>query len=250
MAITTLDDFKRYCLRALGAPVVNIDITDEQMDDRWEEALEKFNDYHFNGTEKVYIKHQVTQTDIDNRWIPISSNITGVTRVLPINSVSGNFQNPFSIGYQIRAADVWNMTSGGGGQMAYYYNMRQYTSLMEQVLNGVPAIRFNRILNKIHIDIGWGTTVTLGDWIVVEGFQAVTPATYVRVFDEPWLKEYTIALFKRQWGTNMSKFDGVQLIGGITLNGGAIYEEAMQEIQALEQRLRDEFEEPLPFYMG
>ena len=250
MAITTLDDFKRYCLRALGAPVINIDITDEQMDDRWSEALNKFNDYHFDGTEKVYIKHQVTQTDIDNKWIPVSSNITGITRVLPISSVSGNFQNPFSIGYQVRAADVWNMTSGVGGEMAYYYNMRQYTSLMEQILNGVPAIRFNRYLNKLNIDIGWGSTVVVGDWIVIEGNQAVDPTIDTRMFNSPWLKEYTIALFKRQWGANLSKYDGVMLLGGVTINGQAIYDEAMQEIQTLEQQLRDEFEEPLPFYMG
>jgi hypothetical protein len=133
--ITTLDDFKRYCLRALGAPVIDIDITDEQMDDRFSEALEKYQEYHFNGTEKVYINHQITQTDIDNRYIPIADEITGIVRVLPFNAINGYINNPFSVEYQIRMSDIWDMTSNVGGSMAYYVNMRQYTALLDLILN-------------------------------------------------------------------------------------------------------------------
>ena len=248
--ITNLTDFKKYCLRNLGAPVIDIDITDEQMDDRWSEALEKFNDYHFNGTEKVYIRHQITQTDMDNHWIPIANDISGIVRVLPINSVSGVVQNPFSVEYQIRMSDIWDMTSNTGGNMSYYVNMRQYTSLLDQVLNGLPLIRFNRYLDKLHIDISWTARLQVGDWIIIEAYRMVNPTDNPRMFNDPWLKEYTTALFKRQWGANLKKFDGVMLIGGVTINGDKIYDEAIEEIQVLEQRLRDEFEEPLPFFFG
>jgi hypothetical protein len=250
MAITTLDDFKRYCLRALGAPVISIDITDEQMNDRWEEALQKFTDFHFDGTEKVYIKHQVTSTDVTNGYIPIAPEISGVVRVLPYNTTSSSISNPFSVEYQLKTSDIWNLTSNSGG-LSYYVNMRQYTSLLDQLLNGQPMFRYNKYLDRLSIDVNWGTNLKEGDWVIVEAFRAVTPAGgTVKVYDSPWLKKYTIALFKKQWGANLSKFDGVQMIGGITLRGEEIYGEAMQEMADLEQELRDAFEEPVMFFVG
>ncbi len=246
-SITNLIDFKKYCLRNLGAPVVTVDITDEQMEDRWGEALKKFGDYHFNGTERMYLKHQVTQTDVDNGWIPLPDYITGVVRVLPYTSSNANVQNPFNIQYQLRLNDIWDM---GSTSVVYYAHLRQYMTMLDQLLNGQPIFRFNKFMNRVSIDTSWGSILKVGDWVIVECYRALDPTEFTRIFDDTWLRKYTTALFKRQWGTNLKKFQGVQLIGGAVIDGNALYDEAMQEIEQLDQELRDVYEEPVNFFMG
>lgn len=250
MAITTLDDFKRYCLRSLGAPVVTIDVTDEQIQDRYEDALRKFQDHHFDGTERMYLKHQVTQEDIDNKYIPIPSYVSGIIRILPftsgVNGATG--VNPFSIQYQLRLNDIWDM---GSTSVVYYTQLMQYTSMLDQMLNGRPLVRFNRVQDKLYIDTDWEKKVGLGHYIIVECYRALDPTEFVQMFDNPWFKRYATALMKRQWGENLKKFGGVQMIGGVTLNGQQIWNEAVQDVAVLEKELRDVWEEPIDaIYMG
>ena len=250
MAITTLDDFKRYCLRSLGAPVVTIDVTDEQIQDRYDDGLRKFQDHHFDATDRTYVKYQVTQTDIDNKYIPVPSYISGIIRVLPFTSgvYGATGINPFSIQYQLRLNDIWDM---GSTSVVYYQQLMQYTSLLDQMLNGRPITRFNRVMDRLYIDTDWKQKVGLGNYIVIECYRALDPAEFCQMFDNPWFKRYVTSLIKRQWGTNLKKYSGVQMIGGTMLNGQQIHNEALQEIAALEIELRNVWEEPIDqIYMG
>jgi len=250
MAIITLDDFKRYCLRSLGAPVVTIDVTDEQIQDRYDDALRKFQDHHFDGTDRTYVKHLVTQTDITNKYLPVPSYISGIVRVLPFTSgVHGaTGVNPFSIQYQLRLNDIWDM---GSTSVVYYQQLMQYTSLLDQMLNGRPLVRFNRVQDRLYIDTDWEKKLGLGNYVVIECYRALDPVDFVKMFDNPWLKRYTTALIKRQWGENLKKYSGVQMVGGTTLNGQQIWNEAVQEVATLEKELRDVWEEPIcQIYIG
>lgn len=252
MAINTLDDFKRYCCRKLGAPVVNIDITDEQMDDRFYDAMDKFHEYHADGSERVYIKYQVTAQDVINKYIPmLDPRVIAVARVLPISSMSANNSSQFSYDYQIKSGTVWDMTSlASSGGLSYYVNMRQYTSLIDQILNGSPIFKFNHYTDKVIIEEAWGTKINEGDWIVMDVFRTIDHTTNIRVLNDPWLKKYTTALFKMQWGTNLSKFQGVQLIGGAVIDGNELYDEAMNEIAQLEEELENVHQLPVDMMMG
>lgn len=248
MAITNVTDFKKYCLRTLGAPVVTVDITDEQMEDRYQEALQRFQTYHYAGTERTYLKIQVTATDMTNKFLPLPVWVTGVTRVMSLTDGTGNLSSPFSLQYQLRMNDIWDM---GSTNIVYYEQLMQYTTMLDQMLNGKPLFRFNHVMDKIFIDVSWGTKIKEGDWIVLECHRALDPTEYVKILNESWFKKYATALFKRQWGSNLKKFQGVQLIGGVALDGQGIYDEAMSEIEALDQELRDVYEEPpMAFYMG
>lgn len=251
MAITTLDDFKRYCLRSLGAPVINIDVTDEQIQDRYEDALRKYCDHHFDATEKTYFKHQITQEDYDNKYIPLPNNIVGVNKVIRQRSSSagGSDASMFSVEYQFLLNQMHLLWSAGN--IAYFEHTMQHITMMDQLLNGQPTFRFNRVIDKLYIDVNWSKNMTPGTWIVIECYVAIDPEQNPKVFEDVWFKRYTTALIKRQWGENLSKFAGVQMIGGVSLNGPVIYQDALQQIEQLEQELRDTWETPIDgIFMG
>lgn len=240
MAIATVDDFKRYCLRSLGAPVINIDVTDEQLQDRYEDSLRKYRDHHFDATEKVYFKHQITQENYDNKSIPIPENIVGINKVIRQRTTTSEF---FDVQYQFLLNQMHTLWSSGS--IAYYVHTMQHLTLMDQILNGDNTFRFNRTTNKLYIDVNWDKYLTLDRWVVIECHVAIDPEEYPKIFEDVWFKRYTTALIKRQWGENLSKFAGVQMIGGVTLNGPVIYQDALQQIEALEQELRDTWELPM-----
>lgn len=239
--ITTVIEFKKYCLRNLGAPVVTVDVTDEQMEDRYQEALQKFQQFHFAATEKTYLKIQVAAIDMTNQYLPVPAWVTGVTRVLSMTDGTNSLSSPFSMQYQTRMNDIWDL---GATSIVHYEQLMQYTRMLDQMLNGHPLFRFNHVQDRVYLDIAWGTKIKEGDWIVLECYRALDPTVYIKMLNESWFKRYTTALFKRQWGTNLKKFQGVQLMGGVALDGQGLYDEAMQEIEALEQELRDVYEEP------
>lgn len=245
MAIATLDDFKRYCLRSLGAPVINIDVTDEQIQDRYEDALRKYHDHHFDATEKTYFKHQVTQQDYDNKYITLPDNIVAVNKVIrPRMSASGGSDaNMFNVEYQFLLNQMHLLWSAGN--IAYYKHTMEHLTLMDQILNGDNTYRFNKVVNKLHIDVNWDKNYRVGRWIVIECYIALDPEQNPKIFEDFWFKRYATALIKRQWGENLSKFSGVQMIGGVTLNGPVIYQDAIQQIEQLEQELRDTWEIPI-----
>jgi hypothetical protein len=247
------NELKEYCLRRLGFPVIEINVDDDQVEDRIDDALAKFQSYHFDGVEKMYYKHQVTQDDIDNRYIPCPNSIIGVNRIFSlfgdsVSSVnnSGNF-NMFDLTYQLRLNELFDFTSA---DYVYFATARQHMRTLEMLFIGETPIRFNRRSNKIYVDFNWEGKVIVGTYLVFEVYQILDPDTYEEVWSETWLKNYTTALFKRQWGENLKKFSGVQLPGGISLNGQQIYEEAAQEIEKLEQELVDVYQEPPEFLVG
>jgi hypothetical protein len=247
MSVTNEIEFKRYCLRSLGAPVVSVDVTDEQIDDRVGEGLKKFNEYHYSGTLRTYVKHQITLQDISNKYIPVDNTITGVVRVLSFTDSTNANGSPFSVQYQLRMNDIWDTGNSG---LVYYTQSREYLTMLDQILNGTPTFRFNRVQDRVYIDTNWGNSLKEGDWVVVEAYMALSPADFPQIWEEPWLKKYCTALIKRQWGNNLKKFSGIQLVGGVVIDGQELYEEALQEIEQLEEELRDTYEEPPLFFMG
>jgi hypothetical protein len=245
MAITTLDDFKQYCLRTLGDPIVEINVTEEQIQDRYEDALRKFHDHHFDATERTYFKHQITEQDFENKYIPLPSNIVAVKRVVKgITSASGGGDaSLFSVQYQFLLNQMHLLWSAGN--IAYYEHTMQQITMMDQLLNGLPTIRYNKVVDKLFIDVDWNKNLTTDRWVVIECDIALDPEENPKIFDNVWFKRYTTALIKKQWGENMKKFSGVQMIGGVTLNGQQIWNEAVQEVEQLEEELRNVWEIPI-----
>jgi hypothetical protein len=245
-AVLSREGLKEYCLRELGAPVLEINVDEDQLEDRIDEAVEYFRIYHHEGTEKIYLKYQVTQTDIDNKYIPIPDLVYGVTRVLPIVAATSSSNSIFDLQYQLRLNDLYDLTSTS---VIYYETVMNHLALLDLVLNGHPLYRFNRLQNRLHLDINWMEDITVGQYILVEAYRALDPTTFARMWGEPWLKHYTTALFKKQWGTNLKKFQGLQLPGGVTIDGDSIYKEGKEEQDALEQDLLNK-SAPLEFFMG
>lgn len=238
-----------YCLRELGDPVIEINVDPDQLEDRVDEALQYYQEFHSDATLRTYLKHQITADDVTNEYIPISSNIVFVSKLFPIASGSLT-KDFFDIKYQLHLNDIANMHSYMG-DLAYYEQMQQYLSLIDMKLNGTPLVQFSRHQNRLYIH-GEKETDDLveGDYLVAEVFEIVDPTTHTSVFNDMWLKQYTTALIKRQWGANLIKFEGMQLPGGVTINGRQIFEDAMAEIERLREVIRLEHEMPADFFVG
>ena len=237
-----------YCLRRLGAPVIEINVDDDQIDDRIDDALQLYQEYHHDATIKIYMKHQVTQDDINNKYIPINDNIIYVTRVLPLLSESSTI-NMFDIQYQMHMNDLYDLSYIG--DLVHYEMVQQYMSLLDMKINGQGEfIRYNRHMNLLHIDIDWENKVNVGDYIVVECQRIVDPGTYSDVYNDMFLKQYATALIKQQWGANLIKFEGMTLPGGITLNGRQLFDDATTEIQTIREQMQLNYETPVDFYVG
>jgi hypothetical protein len=224
------DSFKQYCLRKLGAPVIEINVDDDQVDDRIDEAFRYYWDYHFDGADKVYYKYQITSEDKTNKYITMPDNIIGVVNLFPIGQAL-NTNNLFNIRYQIALNDLYTLTSVS---MVPYYMALQHIQFLEQFLVGQQPIRYNRMINKCYIDMDWNI-INPGDYIILEAYQIVDPEVYTKAYSERLLQNYATALIKEQWGSNLKKFEGMQLPGGLRFNGQKIYDEAIQERKELEQ---------------
>lgn len=320
MAVTsTRQGVKEYALRALGAPVLEINVDEDQLEDRIDEALEYWRLYHYEGIEQIYMKQQIRasvmnlttpiaatfndsevvigsvsgakadvcrQTDgassgtsllvrnvvgtfvagetitgtthtavlgaipivlreYDNKYITLPDYVYGVTKILSAGQASSS-KNIFDLQYQLRLNDLYDLTSTS---IIYYKTVMSHLALLDLELNGHQLYRFNRLQNRLYLDANWPTDFILGDHIIIQGYRALDPADFSKVWNEPWLKKYIIALFKKQWGTNMKKFGGLQLPGGVTLNGQETYDEAQNEIAALEDDLMRK-SAPLDFFLG
>lgn len=319
MAVASRQGLIDYCLRELGEPVVEINVDDSQIEDRIDEALEFFNMYHYDGIEKVYLKHQIRASQLnlttnnatvfklgevitgqtsgatckvaneygresngnlltvkgvtgtfvagetvtngsftatlatipavigeyDKRYIETSDLVYGITRVLPFSS-AGSSKNMFDLQYQLRLNDLYDLTSTS---IIYFKTVMQHLALLDLELNGHQMFRFNRLQNRLYLDINWDSDVALGDFVVVECYRILDPATYSKVWGEPWLKKYATALIKRQWGANGKKFQGMVLPGGVSIDFQGMYDEAISEIKELEDELTNK-SAPLEFFMG
>ena len=227
-------EFKNYCLRKLGAPVIEINVDDDQVDDRIDESLRFYWDYHFDGTEKVYYKYQITQIDKNNKYITMPDNIIGVVNIFPVGQAL-NTNNLFNIRYQIALNDLYTLTSVS---MVPYYMALQHVQFLEQFLVGQQPLRYNRLVNKLYIDMDWNI-INVNDYMIIEAYQIVDPNVYTKGFGERLLQNYATALIKEQWGSNLKKFEGMQLPGGLKFNGQQIFNEAIQERKAIEKEIYD-----------
>ena len=241
MAIpTSKESFKQYCLRKLGKPVIEINVDDDQVDDRISEALLYFADYHFDGTDKTYYKWPVTQTDIDNKYITMPDNIIGVVNIFDVGA-SLNTNNLFNIRYQIALNDLYTLTSVS---MVPYVMALTHIQFLEQILVGKQPIRYNRHVNKLYIDMDWGK-LAIGDYLIVEAYQVIDPDVFTKTWGDRWLARYATCLIKQQWGENIKKYQGMKLPGGMTFNGQQIYNEAVQERAALEKEMIESYSIPV-----
>jgi hypothetical protein len=238
-----------YCLRRLGDPVIEINVDDDQLEDRLDESLQYWREYHSEALQRTFLKHQVTATDVTNEFITIASDITQVTKLFSIQSGSGS-TNFFDIKYQMMLNDMTDI-HGTMGNLAYYDMMQQYLGTIDMMLNGNPQTTFVRKQNRLYIhgDFADGDIVA-GKFLVAEVYKEINDSDYTTVWDDLWLKEYTTALFKQQWGQNLSKFEGMVMPGGVTLNGRQIYDDATQDVDRLRERIRLEHEVPADFFVG
>ena len=299
---TTRAELVTYCKRKLGFPVIEINVDDDQVDDRIDEALSFYQDYHFDGTEKIYMKHMITAEDINRRWIYCPDAVTFVTGVMPFDQSNASI-NMFDLRYQLRLHDLYDFTSVS--YVSYEITM-QHIRTLNLLFSGTPQFRFNRKQNKVFLDIDWARDVTPGDYVIVECYRTLNPATitltgtatytsgvntvtgygttfdqqllendfitlngvdtwqiarissptsievrgplttsaanvaitsagYSDVWNDRFLKKYATALIKLQWGNNLSKFSGIQMPGGVTLDGVRIMTEAQAEIDKMEE---------------
>lgn len=319
---TTRAEFKEYCLRKLGKPVIEINVDDDQVEDRIDEAIKYYWDYHFDGSERLYYKYMIQDGDrrdavkeitiinggtgysnsdtvvitantsdttgtgatatlttnssggivsvsIANNgamytldptvtvttstgsgadlrgykggYISLPENIIGVTGIFPIGDPSLSVNDIFNIRYQIALNDLYTLTSV---QLTPYYMAMEHLALIQQLLVGQQPVRFNRHTDKLYIDTDWGKLPT-GRFILIECYRVIDPNEYRDAWGDRWLSRYCTALIKKQWGNNMKKFSGMQLPGGITMNGQQIYEEASEEIAKLEDEMINSYSLPV-----
>jgi hypothetical protein len=242
---TNRKDFKNYCLRKLGAPVIEINVDDDQVEDRIDEALRYFWDYHFDGSDKIYFKYQVQPEDITNRYVTMPENIIGVVNLFEIGQAL-NTNNLFNIRYQIALNDLYTLTSVS---MVPYYMAMQHVQFLEQMLVGKQPLRYNRHMNRCYIDMDW-SIINPGDYLIIEAYQIVDPDQFTRCWGDRWLARYTECLIKEQWGQNLKKFEGMQLPGGLKFNGQKIYDEAVIERAALEKEMIYTYSLPVTDFIG
>jgi hypothetical protein len=314
---TTLID---YCLRSLGSPVIEINVDEDQVDDRIDEALQFYQTYHADAIEKFYLKHEVTNSsltltaaiatnftvgetitggtsgakavvktvsgsiitynrpkdlnkqfaaaetitgdgssstavissiskgDIENGYIAIPTLITDVVRVMPIRDTVSS-SDMFDIRYQIHLNDLHSV--GFMGSLTEYVMSQQYLSLLDTVIDSDDKhINFDKHKNQLDIFMDWDEEVQKGDYLVVECYRIIDPNTYTDVYNDYFLKRYATALIKRQWGTNLIKFEGMVMPGGVTFNGRQMFDDATEEIAKLEEEARLNWEQPVDFMVG
>lgn len=323
MAISTRQGLIDYCLRRLGFPVIEINVDEDQVSDRIDDALQFWYEYHFDGRQKMFIEHQITGDtvtlasilanqfvvgdkltgatsgattvvkeitgastfstedtkgtfvagetvtgsvsaasaalhattpytagDMGNKYISVGEGVLSITRMFNFGGAATNNTRDgqlFDLMYQFRQNDLYNLL---GADMIYYTVVQSHLSTLEQLLVNQRQIRFNRKMNRVHIDTDWDQTFNPGDYVVFEAYSIVDPTEFSEVYDDMFLKKYATALIKRQWGENMKKFGGIQLPGGVTLNGDKIFEEAITEIDQIERDMQLKYELPPTFMVG
>lgn len=242
---TSRTEFREYCLRTLGKPVIKLNLDDDQVEDRIDEALNFFKDYHFDGTHKIYYKYAITETDKTNGYITMPENVLGVVRLYPTSQIMG-LNGMFSLRYQFALNDLWTFTSVN---MVPYYMTMTHIQQLEQLLVGMPAMRYNRYMNRLYID-GQLKDMAEGEFIICEAYEVVDPEEYTKMWSDRWLQKYTTCLIKQQWGTNLKKFTGMTLPGNIGFSGQKIFDEATTEREALEEEAINTYSLPAAMMIG
>lgn len=246
MAVANREELKEYALRALGAPLVDIDITDEQMEDRVDEAIAFFQEYYFDGVQKMFLKHQITAADIANGYITIPDHVWGIIKIFPVSNTTSTDLNIFDLQYQLRMNDLRDLTSTS---LIYYSQVMSHLSLIDYLLTKGKAIRWNRNTDKLYIDTNWSASFKEGVWLIIECYSVLDPVESPKFWNNRVFKEYVIALFKKQWAQPLKKFQNITLPGGITVSGQDMYDEAVSEIDKIEDDIIGNGA-PLEFYIG
>ena len=262
-----------YCLRRLGAPVLEINVDDDQIDDLVDDAIQYFNERHFDGVERMFLKYEIQQADIDrgkasgttgvgivtttatsvdsgsgsftssfyenSNFIQVPDSVSGIEKVFKFDtsSISGGM---FSIKYQLFLNDLYYFNSV---ELLQYAMTKSYLEDIDFLLTTDKQIRFNKRQDRMYLDIDWNAQ-NAGDFLVIDCYRALDPASFTQVYNDSFVKKYLTALIKRQWGQNLLKFRGVKLPGGIELNGREIYEDAERELEQLKQTMMLEHELP------
>ncbi len=267
---TSKSTFKEYCLRSLGKPVIEINVDEDQVDDRIDEALQYFSQYHYDGVERVYLKHAITQAEIDRAatnssetatdkvdnsitaawsegkgFIPVPDSVMSIVKIFDFTDK--NTTNMFDVRYQLRLNDLYDFSSES---IIHYEMTRQHLDYLDHILVGEKPIRFNQHQNRLYIDMDWSNDLKVGEFLIIEAYRKLNPDTYTDIYDDIYLKRYATALIKRQWGANLSKFEGVQMLGGVTLNGAKLFEEAQADIEKLEEQIQLAYELPPNYMIG
>jgi hypothetical protein len=264
-----------YCLRRLGAPVLEINIDDDQIDDLVDDALQYFQERHFDGVERMYLKYQITQADIDrgrgrnnngvgvttttatsttgnnfnfyetSNYIQVPDSVIGIEKIFKFDtsSISGGM---FSIKYQLFLNDLYYFNSV---ELLQYAMVKSYLEDIDFLLTTDKQLRFNKRQNRLYLDLDWASQST-NQYIVIDCYRILDPNTFTNVYNDSFIKKYLTALIKKQWGQNLIKFRGVKLPGGIELNGREIYEDAEKELEDIKQRMVLEYELPPYDFIG
>lgn len=239
-------EFKAYCLRKLGAPVIEINVDDDQVEDRIDEALKYYWDYHFDGSEKVYYKHQITEQNKLDKYITLPENIIGAVSIFSIGDPMVRSDDLFNIRYQIALNDLYSLTSVS---MIPYYMVMEHLALVQEMLVGKHPIRYSRHKDRLYVDMDWNT-VKAGEYLLVEAYEVIDPDVYTDAWGDRWLQNYCTAKIKYQWGSNLTKFTGMSLPGGVQFNGERILQDAQEEIQKMEQEMISSYSMPVLDMIG
>ena len=321
---------KDYCLRQLGHPVLEINVDDDQLEDRIDDAFQMFQEYHFDGTQKLLLKHKITGTtlnlfdsptpgtftdgetitgsalgvtakvvstvdsntltikkirkadgsqidgdansafqtgttitgsasgatanvlnlelgDTDNQYIPIDDSIVGIEQVFAFDHAQSDV-NMFDVRYQLHLNDIYDLSTTS--IVSYDFAQRRISHL-EDIFNQAPRFGFNRHTDRLYLDIDWAEDeANVGKFVLIEAYKILDPNTFSQVYNDIFLKKYTTSLFKRQWGANLIKFEGLQLPGGVTLNGRQLYDDASQELERLDEEMQLKYQLPDDFMVG
>ena len=305
MAIpNTRASLKEYCLRSLGKPVIDINVDEDQVEDRIDEALQYFAQYHTDGVERMYLKYKVTADDVTRltkkksfnadekgtvaenieleegtntleegagdliqetgsalltedsslvrtvyeetqNYLIVPDSVISVINIFPLSDRAN--LNIFDVRYQLRLNDLYDFSSTS---IVHYEMTMRHLDFLDHILVGEKPLRFNQLSNRLYIDMDWAEDISPDEYLIIECYRKLDPSSHSNIFDDLYLKRYTTALIKRQWGQNLSKFSGTAMLGGVTLNGPELFSTAIAEQQQLENEIRTNYEEPPHIMQG
>jgi hypothetical protein len=267
-----------YCLRRLGAPVLEINVDEDQIDDLVDDALQFFHERHFDGVERMYLKYKITKDDLDrgkakntsgpgivtttasstidgqlktfnfyetSNYIQVPDTIIGIEKVFKFDTSSIS-RGMFSIKYQLFLNDLYNFNTF---DLLQYAMTKTYLEDIDFLLSTDKQIRYNRRQDRLYLDIDWGAE-SVDTFIIIDCYRILDPNDFTKIYNDSFLKIYLTALIKRQWGQNLIKFRGVKLPGGIEMNGREIYDDAEKELESIRQRMSSEYELPPYDFIG
>jgi hypothetical protein len=270
---STRQELIDYCLRKLGAPVLEINVAEEQVEDLVDDAIQLFNERHFDGVYQTYLKYEITQQDIDrgrakgisgvgvastsvttnivgtattfnyyenSNYLQVPSHVVGVNKVFQFEGSNSIASGMFSIKYQLFLNDIYYW---GSTELLTYSMVKTYLEDINFLLTTQKQIRFNKRQDRLYMDIDW-SSLTVGQYLVIDCYRMMDPNDYSKVWNDSFLKPYLTSLIKLQWGQNLIKFQGVKLPGGIELNGRQLYDDAQREIETIIEKMSSTYELP------